>query len=198
MRQVPLTWVSISRWPMLGMLAMAIGCGDVKLPTSLDEAKQAVSNTAEQVKEAAPTALQQAPAIVDAGTIELNVGGAIKANRCTAQLAIFSGGRPAVLQLKSYAGEAGDSYPAVYLRAILPEGATAPTAGQTLQADAYVQASADSPLWRSDDAAPIELSITAVDDKQVSGSVSRGALANTSDGARVDVTGTFRGLLSAF
>lgn len=189
------------RYLRLGALAVLAwlpfsGCGNVKLPTSLDEAKQAVTDTAEQVKEAAPGAIQQVPAIVDRGSIEVNVGGPVKGSACYATVAAFSSGRPAVLQLKSYQGAAGDAFPAVFVHARLPEGATGVSAGQTYQADVYVQASADAPLWRSDEGSPVELTITTSDGARIAGDIVKGALINTSDGSRTDVTGTFQGVLS--
>jgi hypothetical protein len=184
--------VRILRIVVLGCLPGLLGlggCGNAKLPTSLDEAKQAVTKTVEQVKETAPT-------VIDSGSIELNLGQPLKSSVCLAKLSVFSAGRPSVLQLKGYRGTAGDSFPAILVSARLPEGATSLVAGQTIDADVYAQAGAQDPIWASSSDAPAQVTISAVDGTKVTGSIAQGTVVSSADGSQVNVTGSFVGVLS--
>jgi len=170
-----------------GMLGL-LGCGDAKLPT-LDEVKQAASDSVESVQERAETAV----AGVRTGSIEIALDAPLKVAEGYARVARFSGNRPGTLQITSYADPVREKYPSVFLRADLPSGPATPLAGQTLQAIVYVQPVNGGPVWQS--AAPVEVRIAEADEKIVSGEIVRGEMVNTETEVTVQLSGKFTAVL---
>lgn len=189
-----LNWRRIGALAVLGLGVGWAGCGKIELPKSIEEAKQAVSETVETVKEQAPAApsATKSPA-VPVGSIELTAGEPVKTGGCYGRILAFSAGRPAVLQLTSYEDARAEAFPSVFLRAQLPEGAAEALAGQTVQAEVYVRVKADGPILHSAADRPVELKITAADGATIAGEVTLGQLVSTDGGNPVDVTGKFTG-----
>lgn len=175
-------------WWLAGVVAL-LGCGEAKMPT-LEQAKQAVSESVEGVREQAETA---AATVLPTGSIELTLDAPVKTEEAHAHATRFSAGRPGLLQITSYEDAAGEQYPSVLLRAELPAGAAASLAGQTLQAQAFIQPTNGGPIWQS--TAPIEIRVTAADDATLTGEIVRGEMVNLDTEIKIQLSGKFTAVL---
>jgi hypothetical protein len=178
--------------------ALLCGCGDARLPASLDEAREAVSEKVEQSVEDVERTVKEdlEPGVAQAlnlGRIELDLGEPVNVGSCFVRLATFSDNRPAVLQWTSYASASAETFPSVFVRARLGTLAPASLAGQVVSADVYLQTAAGGPLWHSD--APVELQITTADATTIAAKVLSGTLLNADTGARAALKGNMTGAL---
>jgi hypothetical protein len=97
-----------------------------------------------------------------------------------------------VLHITSYNDAANEAFPSVLITANLPAGNGALT-GQPLQAQAYVQAVKDGPVWHSADDAPVEVRIDQAAEGKIAGTITAGSLVSSDDGKSIPVTGSFTG-----
>lgn len=165
-----------------------LGCGDAKLPT-LDEVKQAASDSVESVQQRAETAV----AAARTGSIEVKLDAPLKIAEGYAKIARFSGNRPGTLQITSYADPVREKYPSVFIRTELPAGPATALAGQTLQAIVYVQPVNGGPVWQN--SAPVEVRITEADETIISGEIVRGEMTNAETDIAVQLSGKFTAVL---
>ncbi len=177
----------IRRWHWWLPLAalVSIGCddkGEIKIPTSIDEVKQAVTNTVEVAKQTTNMA----------GGIELQLDKAVNTSGCYAALHLQSGGRPNILQITSYNAPSAESFPSFFLRAQVTQRTMAELAGQTVSGQIYVQDGPNGNVWESPADQLAQLKITAVDANSVSGELT-GPIMNVGTGERRELTGKLGG-----
>jgi hypothetical protein len=170
-------------WVLAG--TALLGCGETKLPT-LEQAKQAVTESVEEVTEQAETAVAT---VLPTGSIELTLDAPLKTPAAYVRVSRFSAARPTVVQIASYEDPAAEQFPSVLLRAELPAGPPASLAGQTLEAQAFAQATSGGAVWHS--TAPIEIRITAEDEKSLTGEIVRGEMLNVASDVKVQLSGKF-------
>jgi hypothetical protein len=180
---------------------LAAGCGEATLPT-LDDVQQAATDAASQaaaeVADQAAQATAQTPSpagpAAGPGKFELTVGTPVTSAGCYGQLTPAIGPRAAVLQIASYPTADAEVYPSVLLWARLPSG-DGTLAGQTVQAQLFVQATQNGPIWYAPDGAEVEVQITSAADGRIAGTILAGTLTTTADGTTAPVSGNFEGSL---
>jgi hypothetical protein len=174
----------LKTWPALVVVCLA-GCSKEQFSQavnkSVEQVQQKVTQTVETVKEQANLA----------GSLELTLDQPIKTGRCYASLFQLSEGRPSVFQITSYQSTTDENFPSAMLRAEISQTTLTALVGQKVSAQVYLQSVANGPIWHTQHDQPVELSITAADDKSVSGEVVSGKVINTDSGQSVDVKGKF-------
>ncbi len=188
---------SLRRAALCGLLgAVLTGCSEEtrsELTEQLKQSADAVAQKAEQVSEAASeqavAATERATAIVDATEMQfqLDAPEPIVTDGCFSEWLTFSDGRPSVLQLRSYSESERETFPAVFLRAIVP-GTTAVPYGQTVPAKLFVQATAGGPIFYTPDDQLVELSI-GEQGQTTAATVVGGSLFRSDNGAAIPATG---------
>jgi hypothetical protein len=178
----------------------AIGCSKDDLAGALDKAKNAMSENAAKAKEAVQSKMDATTEQVQqqlnlAGTIELTAGDVVKTEACYLSLIPQGSGRPTVLRLQSYRDAERESFPSVFLQAHVQANSVAELIGEPLAARLFVQRDAQGPILFSDVATPVELKITAVEERLISAELSGTKLRDTSTGAEIPVTGKLTGVL---
>jgi len=146
-----------------------------------EQVKDKVNQTAEIVKEQASLA----------GSLELKLDQSLKTGRCYASLQPLAQGRPAVLVITSYQSPGDETFPSAMLHAEVSAATPQALVGQKVPARLYAQTVADGPVWHSPDGEPVQLAITAADEKTVSGQIVAGKAVNTDAARATDVTGKF-------
>jgi hypothetical protein len=194
------------------LLLLLAGCGSDKVNQLLEQGKQGVAQTVDQAKSAANSAVEQAKATATetversqatasqaagaaqetlqlAGKAELNLGQPAKTAGCYAQFVPADGERLAVLVIQSYRDAASESFPSFFLRGTTSAASPQELAGQTINVAAFAQLQDKGPVLFSADASPLQLKITAVDDKQLSAELVGGSLSSSAGGAALQPTG---------
>jgi predicted small secreted protein len=190
--------------PLL-LAATAAGCGKSvsDLASSVKDAAsqgvQSVQDTAQQVGKDVVTKAQgmtdkASQTLELAGSIQLTIDKPLQISACYANFSHLETAAAGVLQLQSYRHAQQESFPSVFVRAPCSSAKLSELSGQTLAAQMFVQPEQNGPVW-SATAQPVQLKITAVEDKQLKAEIVGGSLANSSTGTTQAVTGTFQGVL---
>ncbi len=185
---------------ILILAVVATGCSKEDLTGALDKAKNAVTDNAAKAKEAVQEKMASTTDKVQeqlnlAGSIELTAGETFTTNACYVSLIPQGAGRSTVLQLQSYRDADSESFPSVFLQAHVQANSITELIGEPLAARLFVQRQAQGPVLFSDEATPIELKITAVEDQIISAELTGAKLRDTSTGAEIPVTGSVTGVL---
>lgn len=178
----------------IGLIACALGwlAGCDKIPTSLEDAKKAVSGGAEQATQAVENVTETVKQTTGAaGGIELQLDAPVKTSGCYAALYTFSDGRASILQVTSYNDPSAESFPSMIFRAETTAKSPGELAGQKLSAKAFVQENQNGNIWKADDK-PLELTVSTADDATLGAAVT-GTLVNVVSGATKDTSGTLNG-----
>lgn len=178
--------------------ACLLGCGNVKLPESLEGLQKSATETAQSIGNTASNAVNNAANAVKSQTdpgsvtsIEVQAESLVAAPTCYASF-VAPAGRSALLHVSSYSTPASEGYPSIMILA--PSGATQASglAGQQVLGEVYVQNEKDGAVWKSPDGDPATIKITAADDSAVAGEILSGTLVNASTGASKPASGKFR------
>lgn len=158
--------------------------------------QQAGEKVQEQVEQKVGQGLQQARDQVasqagQAGKIRLELDPVVEVNSCFATLIGFRDGRPSVLLLQSYRDVEQESFPSVLLRATVPSVVPAELAGQTIEAELFVQVADAGPIWSSD--GPVSLQIVSADAEKVSARILGGTLRRADTLESRSITGEVEG-----
>jgi hypothetical protein len=190
----------------LVLASAAAGCGGKsvsELASSVKDAAsqgvQSVKDTAQQVSKDVTGAAQgvtdkASQAVQMAGTMKLKIDQPVETPACYVSFSHLQAAGAGVLQLQSYRDAETESFPSVFVRAQCSAGTLAELAGQTVAAQMFVQPQQNGPLWTAT-AQPVQLKITAIQDKLVKAEIVGGNLAHSGTGATQAVTGAFEGVL---
>jgi hypothetical protein len=115
----------------------------------------------------------------------------IERKGCYLTLTPLSGTRRSVLQLRSYPDPAEESYPSIYIHALVSATSLEELAKDSASVRLYVQAEENGPIWFSDEGQNVELKIVSIADGKVTAKVETGKLRNTDTGQEVEMRGEF-------
>jgi hypothetical protein len=195
-------------WKVLLVAALAAlaGCSKDKLTEMVDEAKQQVSENVDKasqaVQEKAKAAGGAAAAAGNsaqqqlglAGSMEFTLDAPVKTKGCYVLFLAGRGGRPSVLQLRSYAAADQEAFPSALIQAQTEAASLNELVGKTVAAQTFVQAEPSGPVWHTIGAQPLQLTIKAVADKQLTAELT-GSAVNTATGQSAPVSGKIDGYL---
>lgn len=175
---------------LLGILVAAVSCSEnVNVGDFVDESvgkvRQTVEKGVEEVKQSANLA----------GNIELTLSPPVQAKACYASFYLVDADRPAVLQVASYPKASAETFPSVFMRALVETPTVADLTGKTVSAEVFVQTESDGPVWHSRGPGHIQMRIEEVSADSIAGKILGGQLISTETGRPIDVTGTFSGSL---
>jgi len=186
---------SAVRWGKLSLAAActlvclgAAGCGE-----KLQDLKQTVTEKVGQVVEKAEGAVQKVEQKVapQPEGIELDAGGALRAEACYATLTQVRAGEPAILQLSTFEQGKRETYPSVYVRAEVSAASLADLQGKKLQAQVYLQNKADGPIWQTPVGGHVELTVLTATPDRITCELIQGQLVNAADGSTLPIKGKF-------
>ncbi len=189
----------------LVLAVTAAGCGKSvsdlasSVKDAASEGMQSVKDKAQQVgQDVADKARgmtdKAAETLEMAGTMQLKIDQPLQVSACYASFSRVQAAGVGVLQLQSYRDAPQEAFPSVFVRASCSSATLADLAGQTLAAQMFVQAQENGPVWSATDQ-PVQLKITAVEEKQLKAEIVSGSLAHSGTGATQAVSGTFEGVL---
>lgn len=175
------------------------GCSKEKMSELVDQAKEQVS---ENVGQASQSLQQTAQAASDtaqqqlglAGSMQFALDAPVTTKGCYVAFIAGHGGRPAVLQLRSYPTADQEAFPAALIQAQVEAQSVNDLVGKTVSAQAFVQAEPSGAVWHSVDGEPVQLTIQSYADKHLMGALT-GKAKNTKTSQTLDLTGTIDGWL---
>jgi len=175
---------------LFGVAGLAVGCGEnVNVGEFVDDSvgkvRQTVEKGVEGVKQTANLA----------GNIELTLSPPVQAKACYASFYLVDADRPAVLQISTYPKADTETFPSVFMRALVQTNSAAELAGKTVSAEVFVQPNSEGPVWHSRGPGHVQLQIEEVSEDSIAGKILGGQLISTETGQPIDVTGTFSGSL---
>ena len=158
------------------------GCD--KAMNAVNEVQQTVTNRVEEVKQVAAVA----------GNIQLQVDNkSIQTTGCYGTTYRLETPLQSVIQVTSYNDPSAESFPSFFARAFVADVADiAP--GKQLEAQVYLQENPNGSVWETPPGEPAELKITSVANGVFEAEIA-GAMANSDDGVRKNVSGTLSGSL---
>lgn len=181
---------------ILGGLA---GCSKDDLGKLADKAKGALEDGKEFYEEktkSAADSMGDAKAKMQeqlnmAGSIQIKAGGDFNTKACYASLVQQGSGRPAVFQLRSYRDEGSEEFPSIFLQAQVPAASAEELKAAPIEARLFVQEERDGKVLFSAMDKPVQLKITAVDEKSLKAELVSASLFDTARGEAVPATGQF-------
>lgn len=190
-------------WSWAGLLG-GPGCNQKELNELVEKGKQQVDKASQSVSDASQSVSQAAKQVADqatqatepakqklgqAGDMQLRLDAPVTTSGCYAKYVPPLAGRPGILQLRSYADPAGESFPSVLLRLTATADNSAGLREQNLTGQMFVQAVKDGPVWQSDATGPVQVKITQADDKMLVAEIVAGSLRSFPDGKASPVQG---------
>jgi hypothetical protein len=197
-----------SSWGAAALLLLlgACGCSKEKLNELVDQAKEkaaaGVDQASQAIQEKAKEATQAASAAGSSAQEQLGLAGSmaftldapVTTKGCYVSFIAGRGGRPSVLQLRSYRAADQEAFPSALVQSQVEAASLNELAGQTLQAQSFVQAEESGPVWHTAGSEGVQLTIKAIADKQVVAELSGDAI-NTSTGQATPITAKLEGWL---
>lgn len=175
------------------IVAGQLGCGG-STAADLKQAAANVQNTAATAAQAVEETATKGAGLTT-GSVELDVNGPLRTDRCSAWFTPPSGDRPAVLQLTTTETLDGDrekdEYPRVYVWASVPAKNSEELAGKTLVGQMMIRRGVASGIWQSEPTRPVNLSIVAVDAWSIQCEVKEAELSRVDDEGTTQASGKF-------
>lgn len=184
-------------------VACGVGCSREELDELVEKSKQQVEQSMEKaqqaVNETSKTVVDQASQTTQAAQQQLGAAGQmtlaldapLQVQGCYARYVPPLGGRPGVLQLRSYHQPEAEKFPSVYLRVTTNAENAAALRDQTLAGQLFLQKEAGGAVWQSDAASPVQIKISQSDDKTLVAELTGGSIRSFPDGGSSAVTGKF-------
>jgi hypothetical protein len=181
----------------VALVAGQLGCGG-STAADLTKAAANVQNTAAAVQQAVEETATKAAGLTT-GSVELDVNGPLKTDRCSAWFTPPSGDRPAVLQLTTTETLDADpkftEYPSVYVWASVPVTSSEELQpGRTLQGQLMVRREPLREIWQNELLQPVTITITAVDSWSIECEVKDAELKRLDADGTVKAAGKFRAI----
>lgn len=178
-----------------GLLFTGLGCSKADFSQVVDKTKQTISDGAGKVKQEVVGGVEKVRGDAKeqlrmAGSAEVDLDGTSTTPACYAHFLPQGGGRPSVLQLRSYREMASIAYPALFLQAQVAAGGASELVGQTVSAKFFFQSDEKAPVWFSPPGTHVELRIVAADAGSVAAEFSGGSVQNSESGAVRPVKGS--------
>jgi hypothetical protein len=172
------------------MLAVMLGgCSKEDLNKLTEQVKTATTDTVEQVQK------QVAPVLPKTGQFQVTADGPVNSPTGHAALIVLGEGRPAVLQLRSYANVNDETFPAIFFQGTTGVGTVADLVGKTVTGKVFLQNAVGGPVWASEDGAPVTVSVQAVEGSELVGIFSNGMVQDAT-GRSLTLTGSFRAVIA--
>lgn len=150
-------------WAVLSVLVIPLGCSKEKL----EDMAAAVQDQAKVVTDKAKTLAESTPlaeVIPATGKAEVLLSPPVTSASAHVRLHVIGDGRPSVLQFTTYDPDKGpETFPALLIRATTDATSTQGIAGQTLQAEVYLQAASDAQVLTTAGVAQVPLVIAPLD-----------------------------------
>lgn len=190
----------------MAALAWLAGCSKEKLSEMVDEAKQQVSENVDKASQAVQEKTKAAGNAASAagnsaqqqlglaGSMEFMLEAPVKTKGCYAAFIAGRGGRPSVLQLRSYAAADQEAFPSALIQAPVEAATLGELVGKTVAAQMFVQAESSGAVWHTVGVEPVQLTIKAVAEKQLTAELT-GAAVNTASGKAAPVSAKIDGYL---
>jgi hypothetical protein len=148
---------------LVAILAVSLGCSKEKLEgmaAAVQDQAKAVTDQAKTLAESTPLA----DVIPATGKAEVLLSPPVTSGAAHARFHVIGDGRPSVLQFTTYDPEKGpETFPALLIRATTDATSTQGIAGQTLQADVYLQVDGNGQVLTTAGVAQVPLVIAPLD-----------------------------------
>lgn len=169
--------------------------GKQKLDQGVSQVKDTVSEGVDKAKQGAQDAAGSAQEKLQlAGSISLGADGSFKTSGCYVKFFAPDESRPGILRIQSYRDTSSESFPSVYLHAVVDAKQPGELVGQTIAAQMFAQGQVNGPIWSASSASPVQLKIVAIDDKQFVGELTGGDLLGNSGQPNVVAAGKVEGV----
>jgi hypothetical protein len=185
-----------ANWQLVALLAVCAchaGCGGsaaTDLKKAAADAQQAAANVQQAVTETTSAA-----AGLTTGSIELNVDGPLKVERCSAWFTPPSGDRAAVLQLTTSETLDVDpkfvEYPSVFVWASVPVKDPSELAGQKISGQLMVRRDSGTGAWQTATTVPVSISVLSANAWSIQCEVKDAELVRVDGEGRTKVSGKF-------
>jgi hypothetical protein len=199
-------WRRVAGCLTLGLFSAAAGCGGKSISDLASSVKDAASQGAQSVQETAQQVSQDvagtARGLADkasqvaqlAGTMKLAIDQPLEISACYASFSRLQAAGMGVLQLQSYRDAQQEAFPSVFVRVQHSVATPAQLAGQTFDAQMFVQSQENGPLWAAT-VQPVQLKITSIEERRITVEIVGGSLVHSTTGTSQVVTGVFEGVL---
>lgn len=164
------------------------GCGDSTPPPP--PPPQVVQQPEPQV--APPPVDSGPPAPAPLTNIEMQLDTPVKTSLCFVALVPQSGGRPHVLQIRSYEDPTVETYPSFYFHAPVTHDKTKALSGQKVAGEVFFQEQPNAPVWQSPADKPAEITVTSASEEDLQAEF-QVTLVNAETGVRKEVQGKLGG-----
>jgi hypothetical protein len=189
------------------VLVSIAGCGDGdvsdQLSKSLESAKESVSKGVEQAKEAgqqiadsakqATTTAKEAAGI--GGKISLTSNPPVTTTGAYLSFVAATGDRNGAVQIQSYAPNQAETFPSVFIRALVTARKLNEVVGQATPCEIFVQSQADGPVWRLTAGDSAQLKVLSVDGKLVKAEISSATLHETATEQAITLGGQIEAVI---
>ena len=169
--------------------------GKKKLDQGVDQVKETVSDGVDQAQKGVQDATGSAQEKLQmAGSITLGADGSFKTSGCYVKFFAPDETRPGILRIQSYRDAANESYPSVYLHAVVEAKKPVDLVGQTIAAQVFAQGKANGPIWSAGSTSPVMIKIVSVSDNQFLAELTGGNLTSNAGQPNVVATGAVEGV----
>lgn len=184
---------------MLAIVVLLAGCGKDDLNSLVDQAKQQAMAGGEAVAKSVDQSLDQAAEQLAgtkevlnlAGDMQLTLGEPLSTSACYARVVSIGGGRPNVLQLTSYRDKSQESFPSVFVQAVVTGDSISAISGQTVEAELFAQRESNGPVLFTDVGQMVTLKVAQVEGQTATIEVVGGQLRDSQSGGEVPAQGVF-------
>ncbi len=177
---------------LVAMAGFAAGCSKAARDELTGQLKQGADTVAEKAGQASGAVAgmsEQVTAVVDVGRIELQLDGPqpLASDACYGQWLTFSDGRPSVLHLQSYSQAERETFPSVFIRAVV-DPAEGAVFDRTVKAKMFVQITKEGPLYYTPDSELVDMAI-GPDGDSITATLVQGNLLRSDNGDVVPIQG---------
>jgi hypothetical protein len=129
------------------------------------------------------------------GLIKLSMNAPVTLESCHGRVVAFTDGRPTIVQLTSYTGASGESFPSVMLRMLVSTTSPATMVGQTVKGELFVQLQPGGTVWCSPAGEFVDVSIVSFGRDALSVDITGGRLVASNSHEEVAIRGSMLAVL---
>lgn len=172
------------------VLLLSAACSKEKLNELVDKTKEQVSAGAAKVKESVSSATDTAKEqLALSGSARVQLDSELTTSGCYAEFLTLGGGRPNVLQIRSYKTPDQESFPSLYFRATTTAAGGSELVGQTLSGELFLQKESGGSVWTSPGGGHVDVKILAVDQQKIDAEIVGGSLVSIQQPAEIPAKG---------